>query len=73
LFFTQEGLLDDTIPEERTLGMEAGKAWEINAELTVVYTDLGISDGMAWGVKKCDEAGRSVEYRELGEDWDASV
>ncbi|KKN04198.1 hypothetical protein LCGC14_1099900 [marine sediment metagenome] len=73
LFFTQDGLLDDTVPEERKLGMEAGKAWELNAELTVVYTDLGTSGGMEWGVKKAQEAGRKVEHRTLGEDWDAGV
>ena len=73
LFFTQDGLLDDTVPEQRKLGMEAGKVWEMNAKFTVVYTDLGISDGMAWGVKKCEEAGRPVEYRTLGENWDEGV
>lgn len=50
LFFTQDGLLDDTVPEERKLGMEAGKVWEVAAELTVVYTDLGMSGGMKWAV-----------------------
>ena len=73
LFFTQEGLLDDTVPEERKLGMEAGKAWELNAELTVVYTDLGVSNGMAWGVKQAEVSNRPLEYRTLGEGWDEGV
>ena len=69
LFFTQEGILYDTIPEERTLGMEAGKIWEQAAEKTVVYTDRGMSGGMKWGVEKAKEAGRTIEYRELGGKW----
>lgn len=73
LFYTQVGLLDDTNPEERKLGMEAGKAWELNAVLTVIYTDLGISKGMAWGIEECEAAGRPYEYRTLGENWDESI
>ena len=70
LFFTQEGLLDDTVPEERKLGMEAGKAWEVAARLSAVYTDLGMSGGMKWGIEQAEKAGRKVEYRELGPDWE---
>jgi len=70
LFFTQDGLLDDTVPEERKLGMEAGKAWELHADLTAVYTDLGMSSGVKWGIEKAKAAGRPVEMRSLGGDWD---
>lgn len=69
LFFTQDGLLNDNNSEERKLGMEAGKAWELAAGLTVVYTDLGMSSGMKWGVEKAEKAGRLIEYRELGDKW----
>jgi hypothetical protein len=69
LFFTQEGLLDDNNPDERMLGIMAGKAWELVAEYTVVYTDRGISGGMKLGIKLATEAGRPIYYRELGGEW----
>ena len=69
LFFTQEGILDDTIPEERKLGMEAGKVWAAAAKKTVVYTDRGMSGGMKWGIEQAKKANRPVEYRFLGGRW----
>ena len=69
LFFTQEGILDDTVQEERKLGMEAGKVWSMMAEKSVVYTDRGMSSGMRWGVEEAQKAGRPVEYRHLGGEW----
>jgi len=65
LLYTQEGILDDTVPEERKLGMEAGKVWSKLAELVAVYTDLGISGGMKWGVEEANKNGITVEYRSL--------
>jgi len=66
LFFDRPGLLDDRKPEERGLGMNAGFAWGDMAEATVVYTDRGISNGMQRGIDRALEAGRHVEYREIG-------
>lgn len=68
LLYTQEGILDDTVPEERKLGMEAGKVWSKYAELVAVYTDLGISGGMQWGIDEAKKRGILVEYRTLP-DW----
>lgn len=65
LLYTQAGVLDDTVPDERSLGMRAGIAWGLKAEKTVVYCDRGISGGMAWGIEKAKQAGRPVEYRSL--------
>lgn len=65
LLYTQAGVLDDTIPDERSLGMRAGIAWGLKAEKTVVYCDRGISGGMKWGIEKAEQAGRPVEYRHL--------
>ena len=65
LLYTQHGILDDTIPDERTLGIAAGMAWGKHAAKTVVYTDLGISPGMKYGIQKAEEEGRAIEYREL--------
>jgi len=67
LLYTQEGILDDTIPEERKMGMEAGFAFAKKCDASVFYTDLGISDGMKEGIERAKEAGREIEYRTLPE------
>ena len=63
ILYTQ--VLDDTIPEERQLGIEAGLAWGKVAEATVVYTDRGISKGMQYGIDNAKKAGRSIEFRSI--------
>lgn len=65
LLYTQPGILDDNVPEERKLGIEAGLAWGSAAEKSVVYTDFGMSRGMEYGVHKAKTEGRPVEYRRL--------
>ena len=65
LLYTQKGILDDDVPEERKLGIEAGFEWRSGAELTVVYTDRGISGGMRQGIEDSDKRGIPVEYRSL--------
>ena len=65
LLYTQKGILDDTIPEERKLGINAGLTWGKFAELTAVYTDLGISEGMKKGIEQAKKEGRKVEFRKL--------
>lgn len=69
LLFTQPGILKDGVPAERSLGIEAGLAWGVVAEKTVVYADLGISSGMKMGIERAEREGRSVEIRYLGESW----
>lgn len=66
LLYTQPGVLDDDVPEQRKLGIEAGLVWGRFAEKTVVYTDLGITEGMETGIKRALAEGRPVEYREIG-------
>ena len=65
LLYTQPGVLDDSNPEERALGIEAGLAWGHEAAATVVYTDLGVSSGMRFGIARSIAEGRVVEYRTL--------
>jgi hypothetical protein len=64
LIYTQ--VLDDTIPEERKIGMDAG--WEVirYSEYSVVYLDYGISRGMAEGIKIAQDIGHKVYNREIG-------
>ena len=65
LLYTQEDILDDDIPEERNLGIQVGLAWANEADATVVYTDLGISNGMQEGISNALKVSRPVEYRTL--------
>ena len=67
LLYTQPGVLDDDDVNERSMGIEAGLAWGRVAEATVVYVDLGISEGMRKGITRALHEGRPVEYRRLFE------
>jgi len=70
LVYTQPGVLDDTVPAERELGIQAGFAWRAGAR-TVVYTDLGVSAGMVQGIYHAQSVGSDIEYRTLGGEWAA--
>lgn len=66
LLYTQA--LDDTIPEERAIGISAGLEIGKYATMTVVYTDLGISSGMEYGIQRAKDENRAIEYRSLYRD-----
>lgn len=69
LLYTQPGVLNDNIPEERTLGMEAGFSWMAVAEEVWVFIDLGVSSGMASGRARAERYGipvREVSLVALG-------
>lgn len=63
--YTQPGVLDDNYPAERELGIQAGFAWRKAAAATVVYTDLGYSRGMNFGIEDATKIGHPIEYRTL--------
>lgn len=65
LLYTQEGILDDTIPEERQQGIDAGLAWRVVAHETVVYKDRGITKGMQYGIDLALKQGNKITYRNL--------
>lgn len=65
LLYTQEGILDDTIPSERTLGIEAGHAWMKHCSYVAVYTDLGITPGMQEGIRHAERLDKTIYYRHL--------
>lgn len=65
LLYTQAGILDDTIPAQRTLGIEAGLAWGKQAALSAVYTDWGITPGMRMGIHRAQDQKRRVAFRSL--------
>lgn len=68
LLYTQDGILDDTVPAERELGIRAGLYWAAFADLTAVYIDRGISRGMRQGIQHAIDAGRTIELRSIDED-----
>ena len=63
--YTQPGVLDDRIPVERDRGIVAGFLWREAADATIVYTNLGITTGMAYGIAHAEARGRPIEYRLL--------
>lgn len=69
LLYTQPGILDDDIPEERQHGIDAGLAWREVSDATVVYTNCGISRGMEYGIKAAKDSGIPVEHRTIDGDW----
>lgn len=68
LLYTQPEVLRDEVPDERELGIKAGLAWQRVAATSVVYTDMGISPGMAFGIEQAKLHGIPVELRSLP-DW----
>lgn len=68
ILFTQPGVLDDTNPRERALGIEAGLEWGRQADATIVYVDFGISSGMLQGIAAARAWRRPVEHRSLNEE-----
>lgn len=63
LLFTQPGILNDDIPGERALGIEAGLAWYRVADKCAVYADRGYSKGMTEGTKRAHSLGVPVTIR----------
>jgi hypothetical protein len=70
LLYPQPGVLNDDDPDDRRLGIQAGFFWKMVAAATVVYTDLGITDGMRKGIDVCAGSDHPVEYRQLGPGWE---
>lgn len=60
-----DGVLDDAVPTERRLGMEAGFDWMAVAEAVVVYVDCGLSNGMKRGIDSALSLGIPIENRNL--------
>lgn len=65
LFFTQAGILNDAIAEERALGIAAGQAMGDKFDLRAVYDDFGISRGMQYGIERALKLGQPIEHRKL--------
>lgn len=62
LTYTQDGILDDRIKEERDLGIHAGILWGSLAPSRTVFSQRGISKGMELGIEAAKKQG--IEIRE---------
>lgn len=69
LLYTQAGILDDLVPEERAQGINAGLEWAKHAELAVFYVDLGWSLGMSGAKALYEKRGTPFEERTLPGGW----
>jgi hypothetical protein len=69
--YTQPGVLNDRDRSERKLGIDAGLVWKLSADATIVYTDLGVTEGMEKGMVYSKDHGQPIEFRRLGEGWDS--
>lgn len=67
--YTQHGVLDDTIPSERSHGIRAGFEWGHCADKRVFYLDRGWSSGMMAGRSEADRIGQTIEYRTIDREW----
>lgn len=63
LMYTQ--VWDDGNPSLREMGIRAGQAWARRAAKVAVYTDLGISSGMAGSIARYYDEGILMERRML--------
>lgn len=63
LLYTQ--VLDDSKTKERNLGIQVGLDFGRLCDMTVVYTDLGISSGMTIGIESAKSHGRPIEWRTI--------
>jgi hypothetical protein len=65
LLYTQEGILDDDIPEERQWGIDAGLTWKDVADKHVFYVDYGMSKGMEYALQYAVNNKIPVETRRI--------
>jgi len=64
------GLLDDTNPEDRKLGMKCGLVWSEPAHRVAVYQDHGVTEGMMKALVQHHERGIEIVFRSIGAEPD---
>jgi hypothetical protein len=63
--------LDDSVPEERKIGISVGLQFHRVAERIVFYTDLGWSDGMMQARGLAEAVGFPIDDRSI--DWSCNI
>lgn len=61
-------VLNDHVPEERQLGIDAGLAYGAHANESVIAVDRGVSRGMIYGVQRAEQDGRALSFHTLSAD-----
>lgn len=67
LLYTQKGLLNDKVAEERRKGIDAAIGWLEVADHVAVYMDMGVSSGMVKGITRAARLGKPIHLRWLKE------
>jgi len=67
LLYTQKGVLNDTVPDERKKGIDAAASWLEVADHVAVYMDLGITTGMVYGIVRAAKLGKPLHLRWIRE------
>jgi hypothetical protein len=62
--------LNDATPAERELGINAGFAWGMVADLVIVFADYAITPGMLRGIKRAEIARQDVMRVLIGKNED---
>ena len=73
LLYTQKGILDDKVPDERRKGIDAANGWLEVADYVTVYMDLGVTRGMLIGVMKAARLGKPIHLRWLRDVRDEEI
>lgn len=73
LLYTQKGVLNDTVIEERRRGIAAANGWLEVADFVAVYMDLGVTRGMLIGVAKAAKLNKPIRLRWLREVRDEEI
>lgn len=68
LLYTQKGILDDKIPDERRRGIDAAVGWLEVADYVAVYMDLGVTTGMVWGIARATKLNKPIKLRWIREE-----
>lgn len=70
LNYTQPGVLDDQVDEERWWGINAGLEVTRDFEESWFFLDLGMSEGMRYGEERAKKHGRETRTILMGDDWE---
>jgi len=68
LLYTQKGMLDDKVPDQRRRGIAAADGWLEVADHVAVYCDLGITRGMVIGIVKAARLNKPIHLRWIDEN-----
>lgn len=61
-------VLNDHVPEERQIGIDAGLAYGAHANESVIAVDRGVSRGMVYGVQRAEQDSRPLSFHTLCAD-----